>query len=158
MFYVSHVKKMSRQCPEKLPPLGRPIFMGQFFSVSSKTHLSCWLYFEKQGRHYRFWMFHHHIDRRLLGWMDGPRGFNKSLFWALSDKPFSPLDRHIDKCDTPRRALNYLAIDTSKQAMSATSHLKVEHNNVNYILGRIPYSCTLLAPKNGLSPRFWRLN
>ena len=115
-------------------------------------------YFEKQGRHYRFWMFHHHIDRRLLGWMDGPRGFNKSLFWALSDKPFSPLDRHIDKCDTPRRALNYLAMDTSKQAMKATSHLKVEHNNVNYILGRIPYSCTLLAPKNGLSPSFWRLN
>ena len=98
--------------------------------------------------------------RSAFAWLDGwtQRQFNKSLFWALSDKPFSPLDRHIDKCDTPRRALNYLAIDTSKQAMSATSHLKVEHNNVNYILGRIPYSCTLLAPKNGLSPSFWRLN
>ena len=42
--------------------------------------------------------------RSAFAWLDGwtQRQFNKSLFWALSDKPFSPLDRHIDKCDTPR--------------------------------------------------------
>ena len=54
--------------------------------------------------------------RSAFAWLDGwtQRQFNKSLFWALSDKPFFPLTDILTNVIHQEEdfALNYLAMDT----------------------------------------------